>query len=410
MEQILFYCIIAIVLLEFILSKTLNWLNLNTWSLPLPKEVNDLYEPAKYKEAETYARTNYRFGLLSSVVSLTITLLFLVWGGFAWVNNWVISVSDSPILQALLFFGVLGAGSMLISLPFDIYHTFVIEARFGFNKSTPAIFIADKLKGIALGAVIGGGLLALLVWLYTFLGGYFWVAAWVTVSGFTIFFAMFYVSWIVPIFNKLTPLQDGALRQAIEAYAAKVNFPLTNIYVIDGSKRSTKANAYFSGLGRKKNIVLYDTLIQDLSIDEITAVLAHEVGHYKKKHILQSMVLSVIQLGVLFYLFGWLSQSDALAGALGATSNNFHLSLVAFSMLYSPVSMFVGVLMHVFSRKNEYEADRYARDTYNGMPLISGLKKMSVKHLSNLQPHPAYVFMNYSHPTLLQRIRNIQAA
>jgi STE24 endopeptidase len=297
---------------------------------------------------------------------------------------------------------------MLISLPFDVYHTFVLEEKFGFNKTTVQTFVADKLKGILLGAVIGGGLLALLTFLYGWLGEWFWLSAWAVVAVFTIFFAMFYTSWLLPLFNKLTPLEDGDLRKSIVAYANKVDFPLTNIFVMDGSKRSSKANAFFSGMGSKKNIVLYDTLINESTIEEITAVLAHEVGHYKRKHILQSMALSVAQMGVMFYVFGWLAASPVMGEVLGAKVNNFHLSLIAFSLIYAPISMITGLLMNIFSRKNEYEADNYAKETYSEKPLITALKKMSINHLSNLQPHPAYVFFNYSHPTLWQRMKHLQ--
>jgi STE24 endopeptidase len=289
-----------------------------------------------------------------------------------------------------------------------VYHTFVIEQQFGFNKTTPKIFIADKVKSVLLAVVIGGSILALLSYLFLLLGNQFWIAAWAVVAIVTVLFAMFYTNWLLPLFNKLEPLQAGELRNSIEAYAKKVNFPLTNILVMDGSKRSSKANAFFSGIGRKKNIVLYDTLINDLTVEEITAVLAHEVGHYKRRHVLQSMVLSVAQMGVMFFLFGWLAGNPLMAEVLGAGQNNFHLSLITFSLLYSPVSLVTGLLMNIFSRKNEYEADAYARQTYNAEPLISALKKLSVNHLSNLLPHPAYVFVYYSHPTLLQRMAHLQ--
>ncbi len=308
-----------------------------------------------------------------------------------------------------MFFAVIGLISSLIGLPFEIYDTFWIEEKFGFNKTTPKLFVMDKLKGLVLAVVIGGGIIALLTFLFGLLGNMFWLAAWGVVAVFSIFFAMFYTNLLLPIFNKLTPLESGELRASIEKYAAKVNFPLTNILVMDGSKRSTKANAFFSGLGSKKNIVLYDNLINDMNTEEITAVLAHEVGHYKKKHVLQSMVISVVQMGIIFFVFGWLASNPLMAEVLGAKQNSFHLSLITFSLLFSPISIITGLLMNLFSRKNEYEADNYARETYAAIPLITSLKKLSVNHLSNLQPHPAFVFFNYSHPTLLQRMRNLTA-
>lgn len=293
MAQTILWLIVGFILLEFVLTKVLSYLNLQTWDKPLPDEVKDLYDAKKYQEAKEYAKVNYRFGTISSTFSLIVSVLFLVLGGFALVDGDARGLTDSPILQSLIFFGLIGAGSSIISMPFGIYHTFVIEERFGFNKTTVATYIVDKIKGLVLAVVLGGGILALLTWLFLLLGDKFWIAALIVVAGFSIFFAMFYTSLLLPIFNKLTPLEPGELRSSIEQYAQKVSFPLTNIMVMDGSKRSAKANAFFSGMGSKKNIVLYDTLIKDMTTDEITAVLAHEVGHYKKKHVTQGMVISV---------------------------------------------------------------------------------------------------------------------
>lgn len=409
MAETILYLIIGFILLEFVFTKTLSYLNLKTWDAPLPNEVKELYDRKKYAEAKEYAKANYKVGTISSVLTLVISLAFLYFKGFAWLDDIARSLTNSPILQALIFFGILGAASSVISLPFDIYHTFVIEEKFGFNKVTPKLFVTDKLKGLLLGVVVGGGILALLTFLFGLLGDKFWIAGWLIVAGFSIFIAAFYTSVLLPIFNKLTPLESGDLRKSIEDYSAKVSFPLTNIFIMDGSKRSTKGNAFFSGLGSSKNIVLYDNLVNEMSIDEITAVLAHEVGHYKKKHVLQSIGISIIQMGIMFFIFGWLAGNPVMAEVLGAKQNSFHLSLVTFSLLYAPISLVTGLLMNLFSRKNEYEADAYARETYGAAPLITALKKLSVNHLSNLLPHPAYVFFNYSHPTLLQRMRAMQA-
>ena len=405
MAQTLLYIIIAFIVAEFIFSKILSYLNMKSWEKPLPEELKDLYGDDKFEKAKAYALDNDRVSTISSWISFVITLSFLYCKGFAWVDGIAHQVSGNYILQGLIFFGIVGFASSVIGLPFDIYSTFVIEEKYGFNKTTPATFIADKLKGIVLGVIIGGGIYSLLAYLFQLLGDHFWIAAWIVVSCFTLFIAAFYTSVLLPIFNKLTPLGAGELRSKIEQYASKVTFPLTNIMVMDGSKRSSKANAFFSGMGSRKSIVLFDTLINDMNTDEITAVLAHEVGHYKKKHVLQSMVLSVAQMGILFFLFGWLAHNPLMGEVLGAKENTFYLSLVTFSLLYSPLSTVIGLFMNVFSRKNEYEADNYAKTTYGADPLISALKKLYVNTLGNPQPDPIYVFVNYSHPTLLQRIR-----
>ncbi len=409
MAQTLLYLIIAFIVVEFLFSKTLSYLNMQSWDQPVPDELKDLYSDDKYEKAKAYAKENDRIEMLSSTLSFCISILFLYFGGFAWVDSIAHSISDHYIIQGLIFFAIIMIASSVIGLPFEIYSTFVIEARYGFNKMTPGTFVADKIKGALLGALIGGAIYALLAYLFLLLGDYFWLAAWVIVAAFSLFIAAFYTSILLPIFNKLTPLEDGELRSKIEQYASKVSFPLTNIMVMDGSKRSSKANAFFSGMGSRKSIVLFDTLISDMNNDEITAVLAHEVGHYKKKHILQSMFLSVAQMAVLFFLFGWLARNPVMAQVLGAKENTFYLSLVTFSMLYSPISTVIGLFMNVFSRKNEYEADHYAVTTYGAEPLISSLKKLYVSSLGNPQPHPAYVFVNYSHPTLLQRIRAMRS-
>lgn len=408
MAQMVLYLIIGFILFEFVLSKTLSWLNMKTWDKPLPDEVKDLYDTEKYAKARDYANANNKIGTISATLSVIISIGFLYFKGFAWLDDVVRSYTASPVWQALLFFGILSLATSIMSLPFELYETFVIEEKFGFNKTTPMLYVSDKLKMLMLGVVVGGGILALLTFLFGLLGNKFWLAGWVLVSSISILVAMFYTNVLLPVFNKLTPLENGELRASIENYAAKVQFPLTNILVMDGSKRSTKANAFFSGLGHKKNIVLYDNLINDMNIDEITAVLAHEVGHYKKKHILQGMVLSVLQMGILLFVFGLLADNQLMGEVLGAKQNSFHLSLVAFSLLYAPISMVTGLLMNLFSRKNEYEADAYAKETYNSAPLISSLRKLTIDHLGNLQPHQAYVFFNYSHPTFLQRMRAMQ--
>mgnify|MGYP001310971300 CR=1 FL=1 len=408
MAQNMLYLLLAFLVLEFLFSSYLSYLNHQTWQLAVPDELHDMYDAATHQKARNYANDNYRVGVISGIISLLTTLALLGFFGFAMIDNLATQLSANYILQGLVFWAVIGIGSSLLSLPFELYSTFVIEEKYGFNKTTARLFVFDKIKGLLLGAIIGGGLYALLAYLYTNLGNNFWWMAWAVVSGFSLFMVMFYTSLLLPLFNKLSPLEKGDLRTDIESYASKVAFPLTNVMVMDGSKRSAKANAFFSGLGNKKTVVLFDTLIEQLNPQEIMAVLAHEVGHYKKKHILQSMLISVAQTGLLFFIFGLLAKSDWMAGVLGVEENKLHLSLITFGLLFSPISMLTGILFNIFSRKNEYEADAYAKATYDGEPLISGLKKMTVNHLSNPQPHPWYIFVHYSHPTLLQRIRGLR--
>jgi len=328
--------------------------------------------------------------------------------GFALVDGWAWSLTTSSILAALIFFGILMLASDLLQTPFSVYDTFVIEGKYGFNKTTPKTFVLDKFKGWLIGAIIGGGLLALIIFIYQKTQNMFWIYAWILITVFTIFMSMFYSSIIVPLFNKQTPLEEGELRNSIEAFAIKVGFKLNNIFVINGSKRSTKANAYFTGLGAKKRIVLYDTLIEEMTTEELVAVLAHEIGHYKKKHVIQGLAISIIQTGIVLYIFSLLIGNPNLSKTLGVEQPNFHIGLVAFGILYSPVSFILGIFMNILSRKNEYQADEFAAAYYKPESLASALKKLSVKNLSNLTPHKTYVFFHYSHPTLLQRLEHLK--
>lgn len=404
----LFYIIIAIIIINFIVDKILDALNAKHFNDTLPEEVKDVYDEDEYQKSQNYKATKYRFGLITSTFSVVLTLAFLIFDGFEWVDNIARSYSSHPIVVALIFFGIIMIGSDILTTPFSYYSTFVIEEKFGFNKTTLKTFILDKIKGWLMMAVIGGGILALVVWFYQFSGNQFWLYAWGLITVFSVFMNMFYSKLIVPLFNKQTPLEEGTLRDKISAYAQTVGFKLDKIFVIDGSKRSTKANAYFSGFGSEKRVTLYDTLINDLEDEEIVAVLAHEVGHYKKKHIIFNLVVSVLTTGVMLYVLSLFISSPLLSNALGVDIPSFHIGLVAFGMLYAPISEITGLTMNWFSRKFEYEADDYAKNTYKGEPLITSLKKLSKNSLSNLTPHPAYVFMHYSHPTLFQRIRNLR--
>ena len=408
MAQTIFIIIIAILVFEYLTTRILDYLNNKRRTDKLPNELQGIYDEEKYKKSQEYGKENTRFGIISGTFHFILVLLMLIFGGFAYFDEIARGISNHPVWSALLFFGILFLLSDIINIPFSWYSTFVIEEKFGFNKTTPKLFITDKLKSWMLAIVIGGGLLGLIIWLYFQTTSMFWIYAWAAVSGFSLFMSLFYSNLIVPLFNKQTPLEEGELRDAIHKFSEQAGFKLDNIYVIDGSKRSSKANAYFTGLGKKKRIVLYDTLIKDLNVNEIVAVLAHEIGHYKLKHTLVSLILSIIQTGIIFYILSLFVGNKDLALALGAKEYSFELSLIAFGMLFSPISTIIGFFMNVFSRKNEYAADKFAKSFGLGKDLISALKKLSVNNLTNLTPHPAYVFAYYSHPTLYQRIKNIE--
>ncbi len=408
MYQIIFVIIVFILVADFGLERFLSYLNIQNSKKTLPPELSDIYDTEKYQKQQEYFRTNSKFGMISGTFSFLVTLSMYVFGGFGWLDGMLNSYIENDMLMSLAFFGVIFLASDLIGIPFEWYDTFVIEQKFGFNKVTPRIFILDKLKSWLISALLGAGLLSLIMWIYSLTPDYFWLFGWSAVTVFGLFMGLFYSELIVPLFNKQTPLEEGALRTAIEKFAAKAGFKLKNIFVIDGSKRSTKANAYFTGFGPKKRIVLYDTLMDKLTTDEIVSVLAHEIGHNKHKHTIKNMVLSFTTTLVLFYLLGIFLHSDSLAQALGGSKANFHLNVLAFGILYSPISLVLDLITNVLSRKYEYQADTFTANHGLGSELLSGLKKLSSTSLSNLMPHPAYVFFHYSHPTLYQRIKNIK--
>lgn len=404
----LFYIFIGIILINFVIEKCIDALNAKHFNDKLPNEVSNVYNTEEYKKSQAYKATNYKLGLVTSTFTLIITLVFLFFNGFAIVDEWARTFSNTPIVITLLFFGIIMLGSSIISIPFSYYSTFVIEERFGFNKTTKATFFSDKIKGLLMSAIIGGALLAALVWFYQYTKEKFWWYAWALITAFTLLTNLFYAKLIVPLFNKQTPLEEGTLKTAIANYAQSVNFKLNSIFVIDGSKRSTKANAYFSGFGKEKRVTLYDTLINDLEEDEIVSVLAHEIGHYKHHHIIFNLIASVILTGITLYILALFIENPLLSEALGVSTPNFHIGLIAFSFLYAPISEITGLVMNYMSRKFEYQADNYAKNTYKADPLIRSLKKLSKNSLSNLTPHPIYVFMHYSHPTLTNRIKNLK--
>ncbi len=405
------YAVIILIALvvNYLVDLVSDMLNLQALRQPLPEEFRDVFDESKYQKAQEYTRVRTRFGLLTSTVSLLILLAFWFAGGFNWVDQFVREFGYGTIVTGLLFVGILILAQSIISLPFSIYSTFVIEERFGFNKTRPATFAADRLKGLALTILLGGPLLAGVIGIFEYLGAEAWIYAWIVVILFTLFVQFIAPTWIMPLFNKFTPLEDGELKQAILRYADKVSFPLKGIYKIDGSRRSSKSNAFFTGFGRNKRIALFDTLIENHTVRELVAVLAHEIGHYKKKHIPKNMIISFLHTGVMLWLLSLFIRMPGLHEAFFMEDISVYAGLLFFGLLYSPIEMILSVVMQIFSRKHEFEADRYAADT-TGDPesMVSVLKKLSADNLSNLTPHPFHVFLNYSHPPVLQRIRAIR--
>ena len=401
---IILIIIISITIVSYITDQILDYINLKAQRSDIPKEVEAFYEKEKYLKSLTYHRELTRFSFITSGVSFLVSFVMLVTGGFGWLDSLLKPHLQNEIVLALAYFAVLMLASDILTLPFQWYSTFVIEEKYGFNKTTIKTFITDKLKGYLLAAIIGGGLLSALIYLIETIGPNFWIWFSVIAALFVLFVNMFYTSLILPMFNKLTALPDGELKTAIEHFAKKVNFPLDNIFVIDGSKRSRKANAFFSGIGKKKKIVLYDTLIDNHTTDELVAVLAHEVGHFKKKHIIWGYALSISQIVFTLFVLSKIVFAENISIALGGTEHAIHLNLLAFGILFSPISGITGLFMNMYSRKNEFEADAYAKETFDGTALSNALKRLSVDSLSDLYPHPLYVFFHYSHPPLLKRL------
>jgi STE24 endopeptidase len=408
--QLLFIIIISVLVVSFLLDKWIDHLNARHFDDEIPEPLRDVYKEEDYIKSQAYKKENYRFSLFASTFSIIITLSFFLLEGFAWVDGIARNLGTNEVSVTLIFFGIIMLGSDILNTPLSYYRTFVIEEKYGFNKSTKKLFFIDKIKGWMLSILIGGAILAIILWFYNQTGDMFWVYTWIFIGVFTVFMTLFYSSLIVPLFNKQTPLEDGPLKSAIRAFADKAGFNLQDIYVIDGSKRSTKANAYFSGFGSRKRIVLYDTLIDDLSHEEIVAVLAHEIGHYKKKHVLVNMILSLLITGLTLYIFSLFIGNRVLSEALSVEIPSFHIGLITFGILYSPISELTGILMNYISRRFEYQADNYARENHDADALISSLKKLSGNNLSNLTPHKINVFVHYSHPTLLQRVSNLRAS
>ena len=404
-----YWFFIGLILFNYVFSNILELINSKNWKTHIPDEVKDFYDEKKYNKAREYKIETGRISFFSGTISFLISFGLIWFKGYGYISNYIDLNFNSAFIKTSVFFLFFYLINFIISIPFSYYSTFYIEEKYGFNKTTIKTFILDKIKSVALSFLIGGTLifLAMLV-LDLFEKGY-WLYLWIGLSAFVVFLNMFYAQLIVPIFNKLTPLDNGMLREKIEKYADKVGYSLKNIFVIDGSKRSTKANAFFSGLGPKKTIALYDTLIEKHSDEELVAVLAHEVGHFKKKHILLTLIISIIQLGLMSYLFEVCMSYNNIAEALGSSEMNFHIGLIAFSFVFSPIGLIIGIFLNILSRKNEFEADDYAKKTSDGNALQLALKKLSVDTLSNLYPHPLYVFVHYSHPPLIQRLSNLKS-
>ena len=408
MHNPIFFLILIIPVAGFIIERYLDYLNSLMWSDALPEKLKGICDAEEYKKTQLYQKDNNRLSLWSSAFNLAVILIMIIAGGFALVDNIARTFSANAVIIALVFFGIIGFVSDLINIPFGCYDTFVIEKKYGFNTMTIRTFIADHIKSWFIALLIGVPVLGLITWFYYKTGKNFWLYAWGLITLFSVFINLFYSELIVPLFNKQVPLQEGSLRTMIEAFSKKTGFRLRNIYIIDGSKRSTKANAYFSGFGPKKRIVLYDTLQKELSDEEIVAVLAHEIGHYKKKHVLLNLLFSVLITGLMLFLLSVVVNSPSFSLALGSKNASFHLGLIVFGILYSPLSLIIGLLTNYVSRKNEFAADRFAKENFRSEILATALKKLSVKNLSNMMPHPAYVFFYYSHPPLLQRLEKLE--
>ncbi|MBK1826236.1 M48 family metallopeptidase [Haloferula rosea] len=406
--------ILAAVLMLWNLDFVVTLLNLKAQSPTPPEELADVFDQERFAKSQAYTRASSRFGIIESVVSLFILLAFWLAGGFGWLDQLSRSWFSNELLAGLAFLSVLYIGHLLLHLPLSIYSTFVIEERFGFNKTTPKTFVVDQIKGLLLSAILGLPLAAGVLWIFGNVPQA-WLWAWLLFTAVQLFLMWLAPVVILPLFNKFEPMDDGPLRDAIERMAAKCEFPLTEISVMDGSKRSTKANAYFTGFGKTKKIALYDTLIEEQTTDELVAVLAHEIGHFKCRHIIQRLAVSILQSGALFFLLGLAVDRDGafarlLFDAFGVETISAHVGLVLFGILFSPASRLLGIFSNMWSRKHEFEADAYAAKAMGDSgPLISALKKLSAKNLSNITPHPMRVFLDYSHPPILQRLNALKS-
>ena len=401
--------ILTALLLEFLLSTVADSLNLKALAQEVPAELAGIYEPERYRKSQEYTRTRTRFGFVTGTFGLVVVLIFWFSGGFNFLDQIVRGWGLGSIVNGLLYTAILIFAYSLLTLPFSIYSTFVIEERFDFNRTTPRTFVMDRLKGMLLGVLIGGPILAGILALFQYGGGYAWLYCWIAVTIFTLVMQFVAPVWIMPLFNKFTPMEPGELKEAIHDYARSAGYEVGNIMVMDGSKRSSRSNAFFTGFGRTRRIALFDTLIAQQTVAELVAVLAHEIGHYKKKHIIQGTVISILHSGLVFYLLSLLLTSPGMYEAFYMEQTSLYTGLIFFGLLYTPVEMVLSLGLQMLSRRNEYQADGFAAQTIEeSSSMVDALKKLSAENLSNLTPHPFYVFLNYSHPPLLQRIQAIK--
>lgn len=402
------WIVLAALLVDYALGVVATVLNLRALDPELPPSFSDTYDEEEYRRSQRYTRAKARLGLFSETVGLIVLLAFWFLGGFEILDRFVRSFGFGEVLTGVLFIFALGLGMGLIGLPVSIYRTFVLENRFGFNRTTVETFIADRLKGLALGVVIGGPVLAMIIAFFVHFGSPAWLYAWIALVAVTLVMQYVGPRLIMPLFNKFDPLEDGDLRERILDYAERVRFPLKNVFVMDASKRSSKSNAFFTGFGRNRRVVLFDTLVDDHESDEIVAIVAHEVGHYRKHHVLQNILVSVVHSGVMLFLLSLVLSSPQLYEAFFVTEPSVYTGLVFFGLLYSPIELLLSIGMNALSRHNEYVADAFAAETAGASSdLAKALKKLSTSNLSNLTPHPFYVWLHYSHPPVLERVRTL---
>ncbi|MEM9558401.1 MAG: M48 family metallopeptidase [Acidobacteriota bacterium] len=403
--------ILIALLVEHGLHWFASWLNLGALRTDVPAAMRGVYDPDSYRRSQEYTRASTLFSYVTSTVDLATLLLFWFAGGFGWLDRWVRSFGFGPVLTGVLFIAALLIGKTLLALPFNAWSTFVLEERFGFNRTTPATFFADLGKGFVLSALLGGPLLALVLWLFLHLGDSAWLWGWVAVTAFLLGVQVILPIWILPLFHRFEPLEDGALRSALERYAGRVGFELGGIFVIDGSRRSNRANAFFTGFGRTKRIALYDTLVERQSVPELVAVLAHEVGHSQRRHVPKMLVLSILHTGLMFFLLSIVLEQAGLFAAFHVAEPSVHAGLVFFTLLFKPIETILGMALGALSRKHEFEADRFAVETVDEPEaLATALEKLSTDNLNNLTPHPFFVALHHSHPPVLERLRLIRMA